>query len=315
MLVSPESQRLPNLLVFAHADEASAFDDIAHVVTGVGKVHAATELAHELANAGWAGVTVLGTAGIVGSVSTAHAEAAGNGAAGTEATDLEVTDPEPASSAAVLPLDLDTVYQIDAVLQHDFALPSPTLRPMGELICDPTPSEYRNWRCVRCQRHRAGTDRSTGSLVGRYGELCIRRSVRSLQYSSADLQGALRFCRRCNDGYRLGRNRRAQEPPTSRILGRATSVSFCDARLRRSAPPHQRILQHHRVAHILATHRQRSQGPQRSWQADTLLCGARHLDWFCSTHRCGISGCGNRRLGECRHGIGPTAAACTSATT
>lgn len=137
MLVSPESQRLPNLLVFAHADEASAFDDIAHVVTGVGKVHAATELAHELANAGWAGVTVLGTAGIVGSVSTAHAEAAGNGAAGTEATDLEVTDPEPASSAAVLPLDLDTVYQIDAVLQHNFALPSPTLRPMGELICDP----------------------------------------------------------------------------------------------------------------------------------------------------------------------------------
>ena len=58
------------LLVFAHGDEASAFADVPHLVTGVGKVEAATVLGKALADAREAGqpirrVVVLGTAGII----------------------------------------------------------------------------------------------------------------------------------------------------------------------------------------------------------------------------------------------------------
>lgn len=95
------------LLVFAHRDEASAFADVPHLVTGVGKINAATSLAHALA-AGAAGagafdrVIVLGTAGVVG-----------------DAPDRP---------------SLEDVYQVTSVVQHDFSLPSPTLVPTGELL-------------------------------------------------------------------------------------------------------------------------------------------------------------------------------------
>ncbi|UOQ57744.1 nucleosidase [Leucobacter allii] len=94
------------LLVFAHRDEASAFADVPHLVTGVGKVNAAVSLAAALADGG-AGVdrvVVLGTAGVVGD------------------------DPGRPS--------LDEVYQISGVVQHDFSLPSPELRPAGETLLD-----------------------------------------------------------------------------------------------------------------------------------------------------------------------------------
>ncbi|WP_166985982.1 purine-nucleoside phosphorylase [Canibacter zhoujuaniae] len=86
---------LSTLLVFAHQDEASAFTDLPHLVTGVGKVNAAVELAFALHQAAVSGnpyqrVIVLGTAGIVG---REH--------------------------------DLDTVVQITRAVQHDFPLPSP----------------------------------------------------------------------------------------------------------------------------------------------------------------------------------------------
>ncbi|GAB2565396.1 purine-nucleoside phosphorylase [Leucobacter ruminantium] len=90
------------LLVFAHGDEATAFADVEHLVTGVGKVNAATALSAALAAGGIERVVVLGTAGVVG-----------DGASR---------------------LDLDTVYQVTGLVQHDFSLPSPTLRPAGEAL-------------------------------------------------------------------------------------------------------------------------------------------------------------------------------------
>ena len=100
------------LLVFAHRDEASAFADVPHLVTGVGKINAATELSAAIA-AGDSGakierVVVLGTAGVVG-------------------------DGEDRPS-------LDEVYQITGVVQHDFSLPSPAIIPAGELV---QPEELR----------------------------------------------------------------------------------------------------------------------------------------------------------------------------
>lgn len=93
------------LLVFAHADEASAFAEVPHLVTGVGKVNAAVALAAALAAGEADRVVVLGTAGVVGS---------GSGR-----------------------LDLDTVYQVTRVLQHDFSLPSPPLDLGGTVILPP----------------------------------------------------------------------------------------------------------------------------------------------------------------------------------
>lgn len=103
---------MPNnttLLVFAHRDEASAFADVNHLVTGVGKVNAAVSLASALVgNAPEAGgktierVVVLGTAGVVGEGSRR--------------------------------LDLNTVYQITGAVQHDFSLPSRELHPAGAVI-------------------------------------------------------------------------------------------------------------------------------------------------------------------------------------
>jgi adenosylhomocysteine nucleosidase len=97
------------LLVFAHRDEASAFADVTHLVTGVGKVNAAVSLAAVLSERSRQTnaeaierVVVLGTAGVVG-----------------EGPDR---------------LDLDTVYQVTVAVQHDFSLPSRELQPAGAVI-------------------------------------------------------------------------------------------------------------------------------------------------------------------------------------
>lgn len=90
------------LLVFAHRDEASAFADVPHLVTGVGKINAATSLAHALAAGSFDRVLVLGTAGVVG-----------------DAPDRP---------------SLEDVYQVTGVVQHDFSLPSPELMPAGEVL-------------------------------------------------------------------------------------------------------------------------------------------------------------------------------------
>lgn len=96
------------LLVFAHRDEAHAFSDVPHLITGVGKINAATLLAKTLSDALLAGtpytqLTVLGTAGIVG----------GN-------------------------LHLDSVVEVTAAVQHDFSLPSPTLSCGSAITEKPT---------------------------------------------------------------------------------------------------------------------------------------------------------------------------------
>lgn len=90
------------LLVFAHADEATAFADVEHLVSGVGKVNAASALAGALAAGGVDRVVVLGTAGVVGDGDAR--------------------------------LDLETVYQVTGLVQHDFSLPSRTLHPSGEVV-------------------------------------------------------------------------------------------------------------------------------------------------------------------------------------
>lgn len=94
------------LLVFAHGDEATAFADIDHLVTGVGKINAATSLSAALAAGNVARVVVLGTAGVVG-----------------DGADR---------------LDLETVYQVTGLVQHDFSLPSATLHPAGEIVLPET---------------------------------------------------------------------------------------------------------------------------------------------------------------------------------
>lgn len=96
------------LLVFAHSDEAEAFADAGapHLVTGVGKINATLALSEALLGARASGrdverVVVLGTAGAV-------------------------------SDAA----RLDTVYQVERIVQHDFSLPSPALLPAGAFVTE-----------------------------------------------------------------------------------------------------------------------------------------------------------------------------------
>ncbi len=96
------------LLVFAHADEAEHFAKarVPHLVTGVGKINATLSLTEALLSAGRGAVSrvvVLGTAGAI---------------------DDEAR--------------LDTVYQIDGVVQHDFSLPSPKVVPAGQILAPNT---------------------------------------------------------------------------------------------------------------------------------------------------------------------------------
>lgn len=87
----------PPLLVFAHADEAAAFADVPHLVTGVGKINAAAELTRALCSGAEhpGEVIVLGTAGIVSD--------------GMDAPQL------------------NHVYRVSAAVQHDYSLPSPRI--------------------------------------------------------------------------------------------------------------------------------------------------------------------------------------------
>jgi len=91
-----------SLFVFAHKGEAAAFSDVAHLVTGIGKINSAVALAGALAQGGIDRVVVLGTAGVV-------------------------ADGENRP-------DMDTVYQVTKLLQHDFPLESEHIVPSGEVI-------------------------------------------------------------------------------------------------------------------------------------------------------------------------------------
>lgn len=141
---------LQTLLVFAHRDEASAFADVPHLITGVGKVNAAVSLAEVLAAGGAGRVVVLGTAGVV-------------------------------SDEGDRP-SLDLVYQIEEVVQHDFSLPSPAIRPAGETILpDRTAVLATGDVFVKNDSQRAGISALGASLVDMeayaYAAVCARFDV------------------------------------------------------------------------------------------------------------------------------------------
>lgn len=137
------------LLVFAHGDEASAFGDVPHLVTGVGKVNAAASLAAALREGAVDRVIVLGTAGVVG-----------------EGADR---------------LSLDTVYQVTGLVQHDFSLPSPLLEPSGEVLLAETATMATGDQFVKddAQRaHIAGLGAQLVDMEGyAYAALCERFGV------------------------------------------------------------------------------------------------------------------------------------------
>lgn len=81
------------LLVFAHADEAQAFVDVPHFVSGIGKISATVNLGERLSQGDVSEVVVLGTAGMLDDG-----------------------------------LDFDAVHRIGYVMQHDFEFPSDVVR-------------------------------------------------------------------------------------------------------------------------------------------------------------------------------------------
>ena len=137
------------LLVFAHGDEASAFTDLPHLVTGVGKVNAATSLSAALRDGGYGRVVVLGTAGVVG-----------------DGGDR---------------LSLETVYQVTALVQHDFSLPSPTLVPTGEVVLGETAKMATGDQFVKDDTQRAHIAQLGAQLVDMegyaYASICERFGV------------------------------------------------------------------------------------------------------------------------------------------
>ncbi len=137
------------LLVFAHDDEASAFADVAHLVTGVGKINGAGSLAQALAHHAYERVVVLGTAGVV------DGERGG--------------------------LSLDTIYQVTALVQHDYALASPTLHPAGDIVLQETATLATGDQFVTSDEQRAHISGLGAQLVDMegyaYASVCERFGV------------------------------------------------------------------------------------------------------------------------------------------
>lgn len=126
---------LNTLLVFAHADEAVAFGDVPHIVTGVGKINAAVTLAKQLSSGPFGHVVVLGTAGGVG-----------------EGV-----------------VSLDVIYQITGLLQHDFELASPTIEPAGDVVLAETATMATGDQFVTSDEQRAHLSSLGAELVDMEG--------------------------------------------------------------------------------------------------------------------------------------------------
>lgn len=134
-----EESSARTLLVFAHRDEASAFADVPHLVTGVGKANAAGALAHALAVGCGAASRAAGSAVLdaIGAVSQGVSSGAATRAPHSCGPGIErvivlgtaglISDADEAPS-------LDTVCQVTAAVQHDLSLPSPRLVFRGEEI-------------------------------------------------------------------------------------------------------------------------------------------------------------------------------------
>lgn len=139
------------LLVFAHADEAESFAEagVAHLVTGVGKINATLSLTEALLRAesgSISRVVVLGTAGAIGDEAR-----------------------------------LDTVYQIERVVQHDFSLPSPAIVPAGEILVPNTATIATGDVFVQDDAQRASISALGAALVDMesyaYAVVCERLGV------------------------------------------------------------------------------------------------------------------------------------------
>ncbi|MGO1537994.1 MAG: phosphorylase family protein [Leucobacter sp.] len=129
------------LLVFAHRDEASAFRNVPHLVTGVGKTAAAASLAHALAS----GRAAADQAARSEALATVGVRAADNdGAVAPHLAQntngykrvIVLGTAGLISDAPGTPA-IDTVYQVVGAVQHDFSLPSPELIPSGPVILPP----------------------------------------------------------------------------------------------------------------------------------------------------------------------------------
>lgn len=146
-----------SLLVFAHSDEAEAFAQagVSHLITGVGKINATLGLTEALLGGrtsdAVAGrhidrVVVLGTAG----------------ALSDEAR-------------------LDTVYQIESVVQHDYSLPSPTLKLSGPVVTAHTAMLATGDVFVQSDTQRAALAELGATLVDMetyaYAAVCERLGV------------------------------------------------------------------------------------------------------------------------------------------
>lgn len=127
------------LLVFAHGDEASAFTDVAHLVTGVGKISAASTLTHALAGGRQAAAQGARTGAIASIGTYAQAENAARGDSERERSQGPIRRVVVLGTAGVIrdgdgSPEFDRVLQITAAVQHDFSLPSPKLHLAGDLI-------------------------------------------------------------------------------------------------------------------------------------------------------------------------------------
>ena len=126
------------LLVFAHRDEAEAFSDVPHLVTGVGKVNAAGALAQALgigsdAAARSAALPELAAVGVD------YARSSSDGPRQSLAETSGISRVVVLGTAGVLvdgpeAPQLNTVYQVTAAQQHDYSLPSPLLRLSGPVV-------------------------------------------------------------------------------------------------------------------------------------------------------------------------------------
>ncbi|WP_334123964.1 MULTISPECIES: phosphorylase family protein [Glutamicibacter] len=139
-----------SLLVFAHSDEAVAFADVDHLISGVGKVNASVALAGAIADGNIKNVIVLGTAGVVG-----HAG-----------------EDRPS---------LDTIYQVTKLIQHDFPLPSATVETTGDIVLETQATMATGDVFVSDEKQRNHVKELGASLVDMegyaYASICQRFNV------------------------------------------------------------------------------------------------------------------------------------------
>lgn len=136
--VGPGRAARDTLLVFAHRDEASAFTDVAHLVTGVGKINAASTLIHALAAGRHAAAQGARTPAIA-SIGTPQHDQDVVGVVLEPVSESRIRRVIVLGTAGVIrdgdgEPEFGRVLQVTATIQHDFSLSSPQLQLTGDLI-------------------------------------------------------------------------------------------------------------------------------------------------------------------------------------